>query len=293
MRRTILRLAAVGVVAAATLTSTALAGGNPNAPGQQKKDDSSVQQAPPAQQQAPPGQVQQTTSVQADVSASVHTPPGQAKRASASVQAGVKPSATTSKWTHCTTGGSGGGAATCTAQLGTPNVGADVSKRYGNGTTAAQIAVGRGAPDGTLITGPGNSQPHKVTACGKPGNRSGGVDVHAVKSYSGSACAQTKAAVSVQSSATITPPPVVTSTPVHIAPPASTAHGSSSNAPGHGVLGAHTTLAPAKHAPGHGVLGTVARIGGSTLPFTGLRLWLVALLAIALTGAGVAARRAA
>src|SRR6185437_8140079 len=103
-------------------------------------------------------------------------------------QPGVKPSNSTTHWTHCTTGGSGTGSATCTAQAGTPNVNTDVSKRYGNGKTAAQIAVGHGAPDGTLITGPGNSQPHKVSACGKPSNRSGGVDVHAIKSYDAAAC---------------------------------------------------------------------------------------------------------
>src|SRR5438067_7171580 len=37
-------------------------------------------------------------------------------------------------------------------------------------------------------SGPGNSQPHKATACGKPSNKSGGVDVHAIKSYDASAC---------------------------------------------------------------------------------------------------------
>src|SRR5260221_7103946 len=86
-------------------------------------------------------------------------------------QAGTKPGSDTSKWT--------------TTHVGDKP---DVSKRYGNGTTAAQIAKSRGAPDDTVLTGPGNSQPHKVTACGKPSNRSGGVDVHAVKSYSSSGC---------------------------------------------------------------------------------------------------------
>jgi len=83
-----------------------------------------------------------------------------------------------------------GTVASCTAQAGTPNVGTDVSKRYGNGKTAAQIAVSRGAPDGTLITGPGNSQPHKVSDCRHRSNKSGGVDVHAVKSYSTSCTEQ-------------------------------------------------------------------------------------------------------
>src|SRR5919206_306105 len=59
----------------------------------------------------------------------------------------------------------------------------------GNGKTAAQIATQNGAPAGTKIYGPGNSQPHKVTSCKHPlhGN-GGGVDVHAVKDYSNLAC---------------------------------------------------------------------------------------------------------
>src|SRR5947209_189820 len=61
---------------------------------------------------------------------------------------------------------------------------ADATKQYGNGKTAAQIAVSRGAPAGTLIYGPGNSQPHKVVACG----HTHAVDVHAIKSYSQTDC---------------------------------------------------------------------------------------------------------
>jgi len=81
---------------------------------------------------------------------------------------------------------------TCTASDNghTPQTNADVSKRYGNGKTAAQIAVSRGGI-GVQLTGPGNSQPHKVSVCGKPNNRSGGVDVHAVKSYSNLNCSPT------------------------------------------------------------------------------------------------------
>jgi hypothetical protein len=191
MRRLIRGRLAIAVgcaLATATFTGVALAGGgnSDNAPGQQKKAEAAQTQVQPAQAQtAAPAQSSATASPSGDQS------PGQAKKddvaASSSTQAGVKPSSTTTKWTHCRTGGSGG-TASCTAQVGTPATNADVSKRYGNGKTAAQIAVSRGAPNGTLITGPGNSQPHKVTACGKPSNKSGGVDVHAVKSYDASAC---------------------------------------------------------------------------------------------------------
>jgi len=263
MRRPFMRLAAAGLLAAATFTGTALAGGNPNAPGQQR--------------QTPPGQVAKASSAP--------EPPGQAKKTSATVQAGVKPGPTTAKWTHCTTGGAGGGIAACAAQPGTPSTSADVSKRYGNGKTAAQIAVSRGAPDGTLLTGPGNSQPHKVTACGKPSNKSGGVDVHAVKAYVTAGCAQATPAIKAQAAvapAVVTVPPTLPATPTPAVAPA----------PSHNVLGAHVTLRSPKPAPGHGVLGTVARLG-STLPFTGLRLWLIALVALTLTGAGVLVRRSA
>ena len=100
--------------------------------------------------------------------------------------AGMKPANNTAKGTHCSTGGSPG-AATCTvtgSNTAQATAKTDASKRYGNGQTAAQIAVGRGAPTGTELYGPGNSQPHKVTDC----KHKHGVDVHAVKSYSSAGC---------------------------------------------------------------------------------------------------------
>jgi hypothetical protein len=98
--------------------------------------------------------------------------PGSAQQGSSSSsdqQAGVKPSHDTYKDQTCTTGGGQGSSATC--QSGTYPGKADSSKRYGNGKTAAQIANGKGAPAGTPVYGPGNSQPHKI--CGR--------DVHAYK----------------------------------------------------------------------------------------------------------------
>jgi hypothetical protein len=109
----------------------------------------------------------------------------------------VKPGSTTTHWTHCTTGGTAGNGstATCTSSDSghTPQTNTDVSKKYGNGKTAAQIAVSRGGVN-VQLTGPGNSQPHKVAVCGKKANKSGGVDVHAVKSYSTTGCTQTTTA---------------------------------------------------------------------------------------------------
>jgi len=98
-----------------------------------------------------------------------HQKPDSAPRQSSSdSQAGIKPSNTTDKNTSCTSGGGTGSSATCHSDKSDKS---DASKRYGNGKTAAQIANGKGAPSGTPITGPGNSQPHKI--CGR--------DVHAYK----------------------------------------------------------------------------------------------------------------
>jgi hypothetical protein len=189
MRRSIARLAGVSALAlaVAAFAGAAAAGngngnGNESAPGQVKQE-----------QAAQPAQPQQS----APATSSQNTPPGQAKKSSGtsdsshgvnSTQAGKKPSNSTTKWTHCSTAGGVGASALCAGVQGTPNDQPDVSKRYGNGKTAAQIANSRGAPAGTILTGPGNSQPHKVTACGKPNNKSGGVDVHAVKSYDNAKC---------------------------------------------------------------------------------------------------------
>jgi hypothetical protein len=313
MRRLISGRLAIAVgcaLATAIFSGVALAGngnGNSdNAPGQQKKDEAAQAQVQlQAQQQA--AAQSSTSQTQSD-----HQAPGQAKKAdvsasaSADTEAGVKPSSTTTKWTHCRTGGVGTGIATCTAEAGTPATKADVSKLYGNGKTAAQIAVSRGAPDGTLITGPGNSQPHKVTACGKPNNKSGGVDVHAVKSYDASACqaqtTQSTAQVQV-TAAPVAPAPVVSasvaSAPVAPAPvvpapvtPAPATQGTSNVAPTQnagGVLGANATIVKPK--PAGGVLGTVSNVSGSTLPFTGFPVWVVLLVALGLIAAGLTAWR--
>lgn len=67
-------------------------------------------------------------------------------------------------------------------------------------------------------------------------------------------------------------------------------------APAGGVAGAQASL-PARPKPAGGVLGAAGRIGsavaGGTLPFTGLPLWLAALIGLGLATAGVAVRRAA
>ena len=194
MRRLHVRLAAACAFAAAMaifMAGAAFAGGNGNGNGHGNGNDAG--NAAPAQTQSSSGsdhgngngngnsQSQQPQTQQ----------PTTQSQSGTSTQAGVKPSSSTTHWTHCQTGTSSGGA-TCTSSDNghTPQSGPDVSKRYGNGKTAAQIAVSRGG-SGVQLTGPGNSQPHKVSDCSHKSNKSGGVDVHAVKSYSTTGCTST------------------------------------------------------------------------------------------------------
>jgi len=156
-------LAAALVAITAVFAASAAAGGGQGNDGKQGGDAQASQQQGSGNDQ---GSKQQKSGDQQSTSGG-----GQSVKPAQSGDAGTKPGSDTSKWT--------------TTHVGDKP---DVSKRYGNGKTAAEIAADRGAPDSTILSGPGNSQPHKVTACGKKGNRSGGVDVHAVKSYSSSDC---------------------------------------------------------------------------------------------------------
>jgi hypothetical protein len=363
------RLNIVGTFAAlaiglTTFTGSAIAGnGNGSTPPGQAKQAAPAAQPAATPAATPPGQAKKAAATTAPAPAAKS--PGQAKQAAkaATSTPGVKPSNTTSHWSTCSTGGTSS-SATCTGN-GTK---ADSSKQYGNGKTAAQIAVSRGAPAGTVLTGPGNSQPHKVTVCGKPNNKSGGVDVHAVKSYDAAACtssatqptqatethtdcagttvtttstgsavANKHAKVKTHGNAglhgkhkglTTVPTTVVTSTSIPsnancaaaqsftaaigggAAPTfgttAGTTVGTTAGAGGAspptgtaapaagGVLGAQATLVRPAKKPAGGVLGATARLGSfatrGTLPFTGLPLWIVALVALALIAGGLAFR---
>jgi hypothetical protein len=202
--------------------------------------------------------------------------------------AGIKSSSTTAKWTTCSTGGGQGTSATCSGSQSATGVLAgkpDGSKQYGNAETAAQIANSRGAPSGTVLTGPGNSQPHKVAVCPRKSNKSGGVDVHAVKSYDTSACAEQRpqAPPGQQVSEEIKPAEVV----VQQQPAVQQEQG--------GVLGAQAVVKQqpkAKPQARGGVLGEIAAVPSGELPFTGIHLWMVLLAGIGLLAAGLGARKA-
>jgi hypothetical protein len=220
---------------------------------------------------------------------------GSADQNSASVN-GIKPTNGTSKGTMCSTGGGTGSSATCSPTTPNPTAATagngDASKRYGNGTTAAQIANGRGAPAGTPVYGPGNSQPHKV-AC--PGTEKF-VDVHAMKSYARCEAAAQPAPTSSVVTPKITPTGVPSPAAVSVsvsggvkgAPAAGGAPAAA--APQGGILGVTTS---GKSGPAGGVLGAIEAVGEGALPFTGLRLWAVMLVALALVTFGLALRRQA
>jgi hypothetical protein len=170
-----------------------------------------------------------------------------------------------------------------------------VSKRYGNGTTAAQIAVSRGGT-GVELTGPGNSQPHKVAVCPHKTNRSGGVDVHAIKSFSATCAAQQPSVTevrlaSVQPTASVqTIPTSQVSVQAAQVSPTSQAAAAAVSQPQGGVLG----VTASQSQPAGGVAGALAQAGnvaGATLPFTGFPLWVAVLTALELIALGLALRR--
>jgi hypothetical protein len=175
-------------------------------------------------------------------------PHGQTTTSSDS-SAGVKPSNTTQKDQTCTTGGGQGSSASC--QSSTYPGKADSSKRYGNGKTAAQIANSKGAPSGTAIYGPGNSQPHKI--CGR--------DVHAYKGSSKKCPSGSQS--STQSSSTNSSLKAAGTNGTGTAAGTSASSGNPSSSSG--VLGAsHTTGAKpvaARAKPAHAVLGTASFTG--------------------------------
>src|SRR5256886_5046960 len=230
-----------------------------------------------------PGQVKQD-------SVSTQASGGGSANQNAGAEAGVKPTSATAKGnkpTSCTTGGGTGSSATCTSTGSTAATAQtaakpDSSKRYGNGTTAAQIANSHGASAGTQVYGPGNSQPHKVVDC----KRNHWVDGHAVKSYATAPCSTltgtTNGTIAASVAGSTNGPSVTTATSSHANPP-TRGHGTAG-----GVLG--VTASGGAGAAG-GVLGAIASVGSGVLPFTGISLWLVVLAAAGLIVLGLLLRR--
>ncbi len=299
-------LFAVLVLALAAFTGSALAGGggangsdgsngnSANAPGQTKAD-----QVPAAPAAAAPGQTKADQASAASAASATKNDKQSSTSAAApatggSNTTGVKPSNTTDHDTYATAS-------------------SDKTKLYGNGKTAGQIATQAG--HGTAVLhGPGNSQPHKTAPC--PGGHE--VDVHALKHTSSVACASQSQTVTPATPATVTATATVAATvpaPTVVTPVATSAGAvqgaqatiapaaaSATPAAAGGVKGAAVTvkapkaLKPAKAKPAGGVLGATKTLGGttpaSTLPFTGLPLWIFGLVAAGMIGVGLALRRA-
>jgi hypothetical protein len=280
-------LLALGIAAFA---GSALAGnGNGNGNGNDKAADPAASAEPVSQDT---GSSAKTNNGQAKKDGASTQAKGSASQNSASVN-GIKPTNSTSKGTKCSTGGGTGPSATCSPTTPNPTAltsgNGDASKRYGNGTTAAQIANSRGAPAGTTVYGPGNSQPHKVEKCPGSGKF---VDVHAVKSYSAQACA---AGPTTKPKTTSPTGPVVSVTAPAPGPTKTVGVSARSGvqgapqgvSPQGGVLGVTTS----KSQPAGGVLGAIEAVGEGVLPFTGFPLWAVMLVALALIAFGLALRR--
>ena len=231
-----------------------------------------------------PGQLKKDTTA-----ATTATVQGGADANAAASTSGVKPTNSTAQGGHntsCSTGGGTGSSATCTSTMATAATAqtaahGDASKRYGSDTTAAQVANAAGAPAGTTLYGPGNSQPHKVTDC----KHKHAVDVHAVKSYSSTACTSAGTTSSVAAGV---------STAAHVT--ATTAAGATAAVTGNtvqtgGVLGATAAVSHRNSSAQGGVLGAIE--SAATLPFTGFRLWLVVAIGLALIAFGATLRRRA
>jgi hypothetical protein len=155
------------------------------------------------------------------------------------------------------------------------------TKRYGNGSTAGQIATKAGFGS-AMLYGPGNSQPHKAS-CGRHL-----IDVHALKAHAGAVCSSSTTISTTKQSPT---PSTSTSstTKTSATTSASSNHGATvaqvakngagataaaaspaATAAG-GVLGA--TASSGKGSGFGGVLGALTSVGHGTLPFTGFPVW--------------------
>jgi hypothetical protein len=194
-----------------------------------------------------PGQVKKDeAAAEAQVQASAP-----AQQAASGPAQGVKPSNDTAHETHAAAA-------------------SDKTKLYGNGATAGQIAIQKGAAPSTSLHGPGNSQPHKASPC------AGGheVDVHALKGKRSGSCG------SPGPSPHPTPVPDPGPSPRPLTSPSSDPGSppaaSGGSAPSGSVVGVGFTPKPmhgSTGSAGSGILGATGVPARGVLPFTGLDLW--------------------
>jgi hypothetical protein len=229
-----------------------------------------------------PGQIKKQSTTSTASAQSSGGAGGSASQNSASTK-GVKPTSATSHDTNCSLTSSG--CASTGANATTMGAG-DASKRYGNGTTAAQVARQNGATSGN-VHGPGNSQPHKMAPC--PGGHE--VDVHALKAKKNKGCASSSSPTNNSNNASTTSNTNVTVTgnvtaTTATSPSATAAAGTTAQQGG--VLGATAAAGHGNAAPQGGVLGALA---SGALPFTGFPLWVVVAAALGVIALGLMLRR--
>jgi hypothetical protein len=135
------------------------------------------------------------------------------------------------------------------------------------------------------LFGPGNSQPHKVQACGKANSH--WVDVHAAKHVNSAKCSTATSTTMTSQNGTTG---VMSSTTV-----TAKTHGNgvAAGQSTGGVLGATATAGTSGNAPMGGVLGALTTVAHGTLPFTGFPVWTALAFALALIAGGLGLRRAA
>jgi hypothetical protein len=159
----------------------------------------------------------------------------------------------------------------------------DKTKKYGNGTTAGQIAIQNGAAPAAILHGPGNSQPHKVAPC------SGGheVDVHALKGKGHQTACGTSFPPPGFSSSTNGSSDPKSSTSDPVGGSGSVTSAPESSPPTGGVSPSSAEVRS------NGVLAAAAVVSQGSLPFTGFPLWGVMLIAAMLIAVGLSLRRRA
>ncbi len=248
--------------------------GNGNGNGNGKGNDG----AAPGNSASAPGQVKKDETAAPVGTTTTTTTATTAQTTTAANATGVKPSNDTAHDTHAE------------AQ-------SDKTKEYGNGQTAGQIAEKNGAAGNTVLHGPGNSQPHKAAPCSGGHER----DVHALKNGRSGGCGGPKPDPQPNPNPQPSPDPVPTPGP-NPGPSATTTTTTTTTAgtttteqkppasdpgskPEQGETGGENAGLP------EGVLSATQRVGhAATPPFTGQRLWLVAVLGSILILTGLALR---
>jgi hypothetical protein len=160
------------------------------------------------------------------------------------------------------------------------------TKQYGNGQTAGKIAEQNGATGNAVLHGPGNSQPHKLAPCS--GRHE--VDVHALKSRRAGSCGGPTPQPHPQPDPG-SPPVVTTTTTATTTTEQKPPHPDPGSKPAGGESAGGIASSSGGSGQSEGVPSATQRIGhAATLPFTGQRLWIVALAGLILIATGLALR---